>query len=136
MNDIFPMLRPAGIYNSPSEYLAISVIDLEKRFWKKVGGCGDECWIWQSAANIQGYGLFRCFGRQHGAHRIAYMLTKGTVPSHLVVRHTCDAPACCNPTHLILGTKAQNTRDMYARGRGNPHGNLNRIRFRTLGLKE
>ena len=36
----------------------------------------------------------------------------------MVVMHTCDNPACCNPLHLRLGTTADNVADKWAKGRG------------------
>ncbi len=35
----------------------------------------------------------------------------------MCVLHRCDRPACCNPDHLFLGTKADNNADMIAKGR-------------------
>jgi uncharacterized protein (DUF433 family) len=35
----------------------------------------------------------------------------------MIVRHTCDNPKCCNPKHLLIGTKKDNTQDMVSRRR-------------------
>lgn len=51
------------------------------------------------------------------AHRFAFTLAAGPIPGGLVVRHTCDNPPCCNPTHLVLGTQGDNIGDMRKRGR-------------------
>lgn len=49
---------------------------------------------------------------------MAYELTKGHIPAGMIVMHTCDNPPCCNPSHLVLGTQAENLADMRAKGRG------------------
>jgi hypothetical protein len=51
------------------------------------------------------------------ASRVAYGIAFGVIESGKCVLHRCDNPACCNPTHLFLGTKADNTHDMISKGR-------------------
>jgi len=71
------------------------------------------------------------------AHRWAYNRFKGD-PGELCVLHRCDTPACVNPDHLFLGTKADNIHDMHskkrhrtrARGRVLNEGQVREIRRR------
>ena len=90
-----------------------------ERFWAKVDRSGDGCWEWQ-AATSRGYGSFNdpTFPT-HRAHRIAYLLANDTIDPNLDVCHECDNPLCCRPSHLWQGTRAENNRDMAAKGRAN-----------------
>jgi HNH endonuclease len=57
-------------------------------------------------------------GRRTRVHRLAWEIAnRRLVPAGAVVRHSCDNPPCCNPTHLSVGSNADNTMDSIRRGR-------------------
>jgi len=98
------------------------------KFWSKVEiGGDDDCWNWTGARvkdphGNPSYGEMRIPG--HGpatAHRIALYLSKLEKKEKwidtLCVLHSCDNPACCNPSHLRQGTQQENMKDMVSRDR-------------------
>lgn len=79
------------------------------------------CVEWTKSKDACGYGRAWFDGKPLGAHRLAYCQAHGLKPADIagqVVRHTCDNPACINPEHLVLGSHADNMRDMRDRFRG------------------
>lgn len=76
-----------------------------------------DCWLWKGTKRAKGYGQFKWNGKNVAAHRMAYTLAYGSIPEGLLIRHTCDNPPCVNPNHLLVGTDADNVRDMMERGR-------------------
>ena len=89
---------------------------LKKRFLKRID-LGSECWLWTGCKNKQGYGSIRVQRKTQLAHRIAYLLFVGVVPSDKDVLHKCDIPGCVCPDHLFLGTAQDNSRDMILKNR-------------------
>lgn len=77
----------------------------------------DGCWEWRRRRNAQGYGRFNLAGRTVMAHRVAFTIAAGPIPDGMFVLHRCDNPPCCNPSHLFVGTTADNARDASAKGR-------------------
>jgi len=104
-----------------------------ERFWMKVdkSGGSDACWPWTAGRGRGGYGKFKSDSVKGGfakAHRYSYALFYRVSIKDLqgkVIRHTCDNPPCCNPTHLLSGSAQDNTNDSIERGRhafGEHHG--------------
>jgi hypothetical protein len=90
---------------------------LETRFWKRVAK-SEGCWLWTGTRYKKGYGRFS-YGRNSGilATHFAWQLAHGPIPPDMKLCHTCDTPSCVRIDHLFLGTSADNSADMVAKGR-------------------
>ena len=99
---------------------------LPTRFWDKVDKSSNGCWLWTAANGAgrwgsgigrTGYGTFKIQGKPKRVHRLSACDYYGDLPKGMSVLHKCDTPLCVNPSHLYLGTHADNMRDMAIRHR-------------------
>jgi hypothetical protein len=63
--------------------------------------------------------------KKDSLHRKAYEEEIGEIPEGLIILHSCDNPLCFNPSHLSVGTRADNMKDRDAKNRqskGETHG--------------
>lgn len=80
------------------------------------------CLEWQKSKNVKGYGTinYTRAKNDNGAilvHRVVWMKMNGEIPKNKLIMHVCDNPSCVEITHLLLGTAAQNTKDMMEKNR-------------------
>ena len=108
------------------------------RFWSKVDKNGplpdqsnphyaglDRCWVWTGAKFRTGYGEFRLKNRMRSAHRVAWIIKHGSIPTGeghhgSCIIHKCDRRDCCNTAHLQVGSNADNAQDRENKKRNRP----------------
>lgn len=96
----------------------IEVTDRQARnLWLRLDTDGS-CWEWTGPKSRDGYGRVQFGKRFLQVHRVVYELFYQTsLTPDVCVLHTCDNPSCANPSHLFLGSRADNNRDCKAKGR-------------------
>ena len=104
---------PAGYVIDPTPFTK----DELSRFWEKVSVNEHGCWAWTALLTTSGYGQLKFRGKMRVAHVVSWTLHYGPIPHGLKVLHECDNGFCVRPEHLRLGTNADNTHDMVAKGR-------------------
>lgn len=74
------------------------------------------CWFWLRSVGTHGYGATRYPGSPGGASmttapRLAFIAWNGPLLKGEEPRHTCHVKLCCNPDHLIRGSRFDNMMD-------------------------
>lgn len=96
--------------------------DHVRRLWKRlrkvyrVQHLDEPCWEWTGAQSDTGYGSIWINGRTELTHKLAYYVFVGPIGNKHVC-HKCDNRLCCNPGHHFLGTRSDNMKDAYKKGR-------------------
>ena len=86
----------------------------EERFWANVDR-SESCWLWTGSLS-RGYGQVMMHGRMVRAHRYAYELLVGSIPTGLTIDHLCHVKNCVNPAHLEPVTQSENMRRAHRDG--------------------
>lgn len=96
--------------------------DEEEGFWLKVNKNGPipqdkpelgPCWLWtggtsHALSDPRAYGRFYYKGKRYRAHRVAYIILRGSEPVDLHLDHLCRNRMCVNPDHLDPVTAFEN----------------------------
>lgn len=139
ITDRLVALQPKRLKNPELPAVTMSILDRmtdsqRVRFTERIDRSGGEsaCWEFQGYRNKAGYGVIHIGSRPHSAtvlaHRASYVLAYGEPSADSAcILHDCDNPVCCNPKHLVNGTRTVNNHMRVDRGRGKPAiGEMNR----------
>lgn len=107
--------------------------DTDGTVWRPGNGCEDRtfmdhvkqmsdvddetgCWNWKGSKTGSGYALYF---RKRKKLRVSRAILGIIDDDSVFACHRCDNPSCVNPGHLFIGTRSDNMRDAFQKGRLN-----------------
>lgn len=85
------------------------IANSEQTVWSRVNKrAGGGCWEWEGCVVSTGYGTMPVRGKTYRVHRLAWLLTYGSLTPGLVIDHLCRNKLCCNPSHMEEVTPREN----------------------------
>lgn len=104
----------ASLTKKLSKYEYILSQEFVDAFWAQVRKRPNgDCWQWMGSLHRQGCGRLQSGGFEFGAHRVAWELAHGPIPTNRIVVHkegVCNNRGCVNPEHYELAAKYDKTR--------------------------
>jgi hypothetical protein len=103
-----------------------TIDSIKSRLAKYSARAESGCLEWHGYKDKNGYGILLVTkdGKKNNrkAHRLSYELHVAPIPAQMFVCHSCDNPSCIEPSHLFVGTAADNNADKMKKGRYRPGG--------------
>ena len=148
----------SSIVNKKRSKPEMSTDEYHSKVWQKllahstreigppISGFDENCLIWQKAQTSNGYTKFRYRETTSTAHRASLLVKlrleslplKNENGDNLEIRHLCNNKLCIEPTHLELGTKIENARDVVEngslRGQKNPFAKITEEKAQQIKL--
>lgn len=102
--------------------LKLSIADRLAKYSSRNESSG--CLEWHGYKDVYGYGVLLVSNdgikKNKKAHRLSFEQTYGEIEVGKLVCHKCDVRNCIEPTHLFLGSVADNNKDMMQKRRFRP----------------